>query len=244
MIDYLYDGTFEGLLCCVFAHYYEEKAAGIFRQADYQPTMLHAARAVATDAEKAARVYGAIREKISSFDLERVYTAFLSSAPEKEMKILHYVVLGFREGAQVSRLHGHPVVFDLQRIEQKVHREIHRFTGLVRFSVLKGEVLYAPIEPDHDIIERLAGHFCDRFKCDPFIIHDRKRGKALIAKDGDWVISDFDESLLPALSEGEEAARRLWKNYFGATAIRERTNPRCQKNFMPVRYWKNLTETQ
>ena len=44
------------------------------------------------------------------------------------------------------------------------------------------------------------------------------------------------------VSDEEKEYRRLWKNYFDNIAIRERTNPRCQRNFMPVRYWKHLTE--
>jgi probable DNA metabolism protein len=40
----------------------------------------------------------------------------------------------------------------------------------------------------------------------------------------------------------EKEYQDLWKKYFETIAIKERTNPRCQKNFMPVRYWKNLTE--
>ena len=31
MIDYLYDGTFEGLLTCIYENYYTEKASGIFQ---------------------------------------------------------------------------------------------------------------------------------------------------------------------------------------------------------------------
>jgi probable DNA metabolism protein len=43
---------------------------------------------------------------------------------------------------------------------------------------------------------------------------------------------------------GEEAYRNLWRNYFDSMAIKERTNPRCQRNLMPARYWKNLPEMQ
>ena len=110
--------------------------------------------------------------------------------------------------------------------------------------MLKGEVLYAPIEPDHDVCELLAEHFCDRFRNDPFIIHDKKRSKALVASAGEWYISEFTEQNLPALSDAESEYRELWKKYFSAIAIKERINPKCQRNFMPVRYWKNLTEMQ
>ena len=106
----------------------------------------------------------------------------------------------------------------------------------------KSANLYARIEPDHDVIELVARHFCDRYRNDPFIIHDVKRSKALVAFQGQWYISHFEDRDIPDVSAGEKEYRRLWKNYFDNIAIKERTNPRCQKNFMPVRYWKNLTE--
>jgi probable DNA metabolism protein len=108
------------------------------------------------------------------------------------------------------------------------------------------EILYARVSPDHDVLEFLAPHFADRFKNDPFIIHDTKRGKAVIAWKKRWHIADFtgeDAALLRA-TQDEEAYRDLWRGYFDILAIKERTNPRCQRNLMPARYWENLTEMQ
>jgi len=242
MADYLYDGTFEGFLCCVYAHYYNEKATGIFQKEHYVPNLINKAYEVQTDATKAVKVYDAIEGKISKHDIKRVYRVFLSSIEDKEVKLLDYIVLGFKHGSKIRLLHGKSPVFDVQQIERKVSFEVHRLLGLIRFSVLQGDILYAPIEPDHDVCELLAEHFCDRFKNDPFIIHDKKRSKALIARNGDFYISEFTSFDLPAFSDDENEYQKLWKNYFEVIAIKERTNPRCQKNFMPIRYWKNLTE--
>ena len=243
MVDYLYDGTFEGLLTCIYHHYYTEKASGIFRKEEYQSTMLGGYQEVETEEEKTITVYEAIEKKISSEDLKRVYKVFMSSVANKETKILNYVRLGFVKGSCVSMLHGDPIVYEVQQAERKVNGEVHRLKGLIRFSELGNKVLYSPIEPDHDLIEFLADHFCDRFKNEPFIIHDVKRSKALIAYQGSWYISFTKDELSP-LSEEEKEYRRLWKSYFENMAIRERINPRCQKNLMPVRYWKHLTEFQ
>lgn len=242
MIDYLYDGTFEGLLTCVHHHYYTEKASGIFQRDSYQSSLLGGFMDVVTDEEKAAVVYEAIEKKISSYDLRRIYKAFLSSDPDKETKILRYVVLGFRRGPSVSMLHGDPAVFDIQTLEKKINNERERMLQFVRFSVMEGDILYAEVEPDHDVLELIAHHFCERFSNEPFIIHDAKRSKALIGYRRQWYISAFDKKELPEVSGEEKAYRKLWKNYFDNIAIRERTNPKCQRNFMPVRYWKHLTE--
>lgn len=244
MVDYLYDDTFEGLLTCIYHHYYTEKASGIYTAREYQSTMLGGHCDVTTDEEKAAVVYDAIEKKISSYDLGRIYKVFLSSVEQKETKILNYVRLGFVKGASISMLHGDPIVFPVQEAEKKVNFEIHRLNGLIRFSELGNKMMYSSIEPDHDVVEFLAEHFTDRFKGEPFIIHDIKRNKALVAYQREWYISDFTKENLPQISEGEAAYQKLWKHYFENIAIKERINPKCQKNMMPVRYWKHLPEMQ
>ena len=250
MLDYLYDGSFEGFLTCIYEHYYNEKASGIYRGDAYQANLLAASRTVGTEETKATRVYEAIEHKISREDLKRVYRVFLSSAEEKENKLLQYIRLGFQKGSAVSLLHSNPIVFEVQQIEKKVTIEMHRLKGLIRFSALVKplagktgrEILYSRIEPDHDVLEIIADHFADRLKSDPFIIHDKTRGKAVFAQDGNWYTADFQDSDLPALGEAERDYRDLWKRYFETIAIQERINPACQKRMMPVRYWKNLTE--
>lgn len=36
--------------------------------------------------------------------------------------------------------------------------------------------------------------------------------------------------------------QKLWNVYFKSIEIRERSNPRLQRQHLPVRYWKYLTE--
>lgn len=242
MMDYIYDGSFEGLLTCIHAHYYIAKATGIFTRGEYQPSFLSNSMDIETDETKANVVYEAIERKISSYDLRRIYKAYLTNDPEKEMKILRYIVLGFREGSAVSMLHGNSIVFDVQALEKKISVETERMLQFVRFSVMRNDLLYARIEPDHDVIALAADHFCDRYRSDPFIIHDIRRNKAVIAFGGSWYISHFEDKDVPDISSDEKEYRRLWKNYFDNIAIKQRKNSRCQRNFMPVRYWKNLTE--
>jgi len=243
MVDYLYDGTFEGLLTCVYHHYYEEKASGIYPKERYQANLFTTHRIIDTEEEKTVRVYDAIEQKISADDLRRIYRVFLSYDPNKENMILRYIRLGFRLGPKISLLHSDPVVFDMQQCERKVSCEVHRLEGLVRFSVLSpGEILYCCIEPDHDVLELMADHFSDRYRNEPFLIHDKRRKKAIFAQNGEWYITDFRDEDLPQISKEEQDYRLLWKKYFETIAIKERINPACQKRCMPARYWKNLTE--
>ena len=36
----------------------------------------------------------------------------------------------------------------------------------------------------------------------------------------------------------------LWKSFFKTVAIKERLNKKCQQNFMPKKYWKNILEME
>jgi probable DNA metabolism protein len=248
-MDYLYDESFDGFLCCVFHCYYLEKAEGIFPQTRYQGNLLRAHSLVETDGRQADRVYAAIESKISAHDMKRIYTVFCSSVPDKEMKLLRYIRLGFKEGPKIRLLFGNPIVYEVQQAEKKVVNEVHRMCGLLRFSEVgsgagaaERPILYAPMTPDHDIAEFLAPHFCDRFKHEALIIHDKRRGKALVSAAGAWYITDFHDAGALAETGAERQYRKLWREYFDAVAIRERNNPACQRRFMPARYWGNLTE--
>ncbi len=242
MTNYMYDATFEGFLCCVHAHYYLGKASNILPSTRCEQISFLDSVEIKTDPEKSEAVYRAIRDKISLYDLRRVYRVFLAEAEQKEMQLLDYIRLGFIKGKSVSSYHGHPIVRNAELLEKKVTQEVCRLKGLVRFSVMEGGILYAKSEPDNDILELLANHFADRYRNDPFIIHDLRREKALVARGGHWYISAFQESTEQRYDAGEIAYRRLWKEYFENIAIKERTNPRCQRMFMPMRYRKHLTE--
>ena len=250
---YLYDHSFEGFLTCVYHHWYTGKAEGVFPECDYQLDLCRYAMTVETDEGKAGRVLDAITEKISKWDARRVYQVFCSNEPEKEMKLLRYIEFGFKSGSKIRLLHGDPVVKAVEAAERRVGAEVHRMCGLIRFSEVQDSggnlLLYAKLEPDNDILEFLAPHFSDRFKSEPIIIHDLRREKALFSYQRKWEIAplekninDAAEASLLEATDDEQSYSQLWKQYFEVMATRERTNPRCQRQFMPARYWKHLTE--
>lgn len=241
-MDYLYDGSFTGLLCCVYHHYYTEKAGGIYVRDSYQTSMLGGYLQVESDEARADRVYRAFEEKVSHYAMRCVYKAFLSAVPDKEMKILRFMVLGFRTGPGVTLMHGNDVFEDLYAAVRIVGTEKEKMCQFVRFAELEGGVMYGRIEPDHDVTELLWRHFTERFSFQPFIIHDVGRSKALVANGGDWFITDFTDEDLPEYSAREMGYQALWQDYFDNIAIKERINPGCQRNFVPMKYRKHLVE--
>lgn len=240
-MDYLYDGSFEGLLTCIYKHYYMEKATGIYVKDQYQSDLLNTYKEITTNLEKSEKVYQAIIQKISYQTLKNTYYLFLSNYYEKENLILHYLIRGFKIGQSIDELHSDTLIHQVHLLSKKVSLESHRFLGLIRFSDING-TLYSAIEPDHDILVLLGDHFSDRLKNQNFIIHDKKRKKALWSQKGEWVISFFDVQENIILSDQEYAYRDLWKHYYKQIAVEGRENNPLRKQYMPTRYWKHLPE--
>ena len=126
----------------------------------------------------------------------------------------------------------------------RINYEVHRFKGFIRFSETGDGFYYAHFEPDNDITEYLVPHFLRRMKR-PFILHDTKRNVIALCVDGKYkIVHGGDTTYTVYLSEKETNFQNLWKSYYKSVNVAERKNTRQMKNYMPVRYWKNLTEKQ
>lgn len=247
-MEYLYDNTFDGLLTCLYEHVYTEKADDIIPLRKDVQLSLGRQKQVRTDLVKSEKVARAIEAKISPATLRRAYRAWLTAEEGKEMDVLRYVFLGFHLGPEVDKLHGSETVRRIDVLNRKVAWEMDRIMGILRFSVVQTpdghEVLYAPVSLNCDLIQILMPHFLDRFRQDPFIIHDVGREKAAFASEGGWVMRSLSKDFSPLYTADEQQYQELWRGYFRTAAIDQRRNPSLQKHFIPTRYWQYLTEMQ
>lgn len=243
ILNYLYDGTFEGLLSSIHGAYYRrENPEDIIPYEEKENNFLIDYVYIDTDMEKFNKVYNSIDQKISSEVLRRIFYCYLSELSNSGKTILEYIRLGFKIGHKIDEHLANDIVREIDNIYKKVSRERHRMIGLIRFREIENGVLYASIEPDHNIISLVAPHFARRMRGERWIIHDLKRNSAVIYSDGEWSVTDLviDDSIM--VKEDEEEYQSLWKIYFSSISIEGKTNPRLQKNHMPKRYWKHLVE--
>lgn len=241
MIDFLYDGSFEGLLTCIYNNYYKENCSGIYNKSTYQYSLINTYEIIDTNFELSKIVYDAIIDKISKHALNNVYYMYLSNHKEKENLILYYLKFGFKIGKDIDNLHTHDIVHPVHKYAKKVGLEAHKFLGLLRFIEVEN-ILYAGLTPDHNIIELIADHFADRLKNEKFIIHDKARDIAVIYNQNNWYMSDFKLKNELPISNNEHFYQNLWQGYFDNIGIDSRKNKRLQAQYMPRRYWKNLIE--
>jgi len=245
MLCYTYDGSFDGLLTAIYEVYYRGEDPKKIKSIEgldqnFLDTYVH----ISTDYEKSRKVYNSIEKKISRDALENVYCVYLADREEdKDTYIYEYLKFGWKAGSKVDSYLSDDRVLRVHAIKRRVDREVHRMMGFTRFSLLEGNVYYAPIEPDNNILPLLAPHFSKRLPDQNWVIHDLGRRIAAVYNTREWMIADA--ALLgeiPGTDAREETYRQLWKQFYSNVSIRERFNPSLHRRLLPERYWRHLTE--
>ncbi|MFZ5986965.1 MAG: TIGR03915 family putative DNA repair protein [Bacillota bacterium] len=243
MINYYYDGSFEGLLTSVYEAYYSgEPPNSIVPHKNMQENIFQKNVHIKTDSEKASKVYKAIYQKISYSALKNVYHAYLSELECIDYSIYQYLKLGFKMGKSVDLLLSDERVLSIHSASRKVRGESHRMLGLLRFRKLSGEIYYAPYSPDYNITAMIFPHFVKRLSDQMWVIHDTRRNYAAAYDKNECVLIDLPSEFQYHVNKGDDHYELLWKKYFKSICIKGRINPRLQKQHMPTRYWKYLVE--
>ena len=228
-------------MCCVFESFAKRETPAKIESEDASSPSLFHTKYIPTDYEKAARVYKSIVAKISLSARELIENAFLTFRPEKELMVLKFLQLGYKTGSKVMNHITEESVDFLLKIVHHLTFEAMRFRQFVRFSICDG-VLVAEIEPKNFVLPLIMEHFCERYADDSFLIYDKTHKQALVYNKGRSDIIYLDEWQMPEIDDDEYKYRVLWKQFFETVAIKERINPRCQRNFMPIWYRAHMTE--
>lgn len=242
-VIYVYDGTFEGFLCCVYNHYYNyKKPVDIVTEENFEYTLFEHVH-IDTEIDKSEKVAASIKAKISQQSYDFIEDCFYSCLVCKEKYMLRYIIQGFIIGSKIFNLLGDDNVSILKKAHLHLMREVHRYLGLVRFY--KAEDIYiSVITPKNKILKFISYHFSQRFSNQTFMIYDKNHNQALFSSRGETVLADVDGIDIPEISDNEIDMQILWKQFYDTIAIKERTNHRARMNFMPKRTWEYLPEMQ
>lgn len=241
ILIYSYDGSFDGLLCCVFESYEKREMPADVMPDDKPLPLLLSVKAVETEREKAQRVLRSIPERMGRDALDFVRRAFLTCHPQRSLLILRFLRLGYRFGPSVMKRLTDDTIHTLSMAVRHLGSEAHQYKGFVRFAESNG-VLTAQIEPKNVVLPIIARHFCERYPNERFLIHDKTHDLALIHEPKTWTITAVENLRLPNPDENELKFRALWRLYYETIEIKGRHNPRCRMGHMPKRYWNCMTE--
>ncbi len=240
-LTYHYDGSFEGLLCCVFESYEKKEIPTYITNPSTAHQQLFQGKTILTDAAKSARVLSSIPKKLGPSALYFLQLAFLTSLTQKEVAMVHFLRLGFHHGPTVMDMLTNETVNKLHKAVRHLKRESHHFKGFLRFSIVNN-ALVAEMEPKNFVLPLLASHFSDRYREEQFFIHDKTHGVGLVYKPYQWAVVPVDSFEMPPVDEEEKKYRELWQLFYNTIAIKGRLNPKARMSHMPMRYWKYMTE--
>ncbi len=241
MIAYRYDGSFDGMLSCIFMTFARHETPDFIFTFDQPQATLLPVRDILTEADKARRVENGIREKISEDAWGMVRDGFLCSLPDKETVLVRFVKLLFRYGKKVMTQYADPTVDALWKALRHMYGEAHLLKGFVRFSDHDG-VLVSVISPKNQVLPILAVHFSARFPGERFMIYDQNHKTGFIHTETERRFIEAQSLTLPEIGAEERAYRTLWRSYFHHMAIQERENPVCQRTHLALRCRPWMTE--
>ena len=240
-IAYLYDGSFEGLLCCVYESYYQRELPSMIFNHDEMQETLFDVKEIKTDLTSAQKVEQSISEKISGEALYLVRMCYYSIMDNREITILNFLRMGYKIGASVTNMLADDTVRLITKTARNVSSESHFYKEFLRFSDYNG-ALVAIIEPKNFVLPMIVNHYCDRFPSEQFLIYDESHKYAIVYQNGESAIIQLEHLELPEACAKEEKYRALWKSFYETIAIEGRVNLKLRMNNMPKRYWKHMTE--
>lgn len=203
-------------------------------------------------ARKVARTIG---NRLGSETYLAICRALASPEPDKGEAVYKTVVTGLRmsRGKNVMDNLKEPYVHRVFELARFTANEAHFHVEFLRFKELENGILYAPIGPKNNVLTFIAPHFADRLPLENFVIHDETRNLfAVHPAKGDWYLVTGNEKIegegtaeqVFHFSQGEKRYSELFEHFFHTITIKERRNTDLQRNMLPIRYRKYMTEFQ
>ncbi|NDV78503.1 TIGR03915 family putative DNA repair protein [Dysgonomonas sp. 511] len=253
MIVFFYDRTFEGLLTAIFDTYSRKVFPDmLLGEGDVPPLFMDDSYTVITQEDKAGRVWTALENKMSTLARSMLTYAWLSEEKESDNLLFRYIKKTIDSKIPIETNFGDDDVLRVHQIAKKVSHEKQYIKMFLRFQKAADDIFFAPIAPRHNAMPLAIPHFKDRFADQKWVIYDIKRhyGYYYDLQKVEEITLDNDEHLLSGkldenlMAEDEKMFQDLWKGYIKSMTIKERINLKLQRQHMPRRFWKLLTEKQ
>ena len=225
-VVYLYDGSFEGFLCCVFESFAQHEIPFAVWTPQRETATLYPVRDIETDSAKARRVFSSLGKKLGRETEYLVSRDFLSGQEEKELLLIRFLHLAFALGPGTVKRMGHPDVAPLYEMK-KSH----------------DGMLGAVIHPKNYILPLLRGHFCARFPEEDFMIYDAVHQAVLLYQGHEAKLLELAAPLtLPPPSAREQELQALWKQFYDTLEIKARHSEKGRMSHCPKRFWQDMVE--
>lgn len=265
-LAYVYDGSLEGLLSAIFTAYAcKEDPSDVVIAKNLQPRLGQEMRDIESDMDVALRVQKGICRTCGPVVFDAVKSASLSDDPAAGSIVYRFVRYAMakhkphdctgcprkmRCGGLCTRSQKnsalndivHPSVAPFHELNRAVYNERHRMLQFLRFEHMEGDVWFARCNPAASVVPLIMDWFAGRFNTQAFMIYDENHRIAGVYEGKEWYLVKTDSLMLPEHSAEEEVMQTAWKRFYNTIAVESRYNPELRRQFMPKRFWKNITE--
>lgn len=251
MLYYIHDNTFEGILCCIFDAFARKEIPDRIVHNDTNLPLFVDSHLVITNENKFQRVFAALEKKISKSALQMLHVCYLSELENVDIHLFNYIRKAFLSPVSIEVNFADEDVLHLSKIYKKVTRESHHIRQFVRFQKTADNIYFAVMDPKYNVLPLNSDFFQDRYADQPWIIYDTRRNYGLYYN-LQTVETIYFEKLPVSIATGklstaqqdedEKDFQDLWNNYLKSITIEERKNLKLQRQHMPKRFWKYLTE--
>ena len=251
MIVFRYDKTFEGLLTAVFDAYSRKTfPERLLSENELPPMFAEQLHLVVAEPYKSARVWAALENKLSGPACGMLMHVWLSELPGSDELLFRYMRKTIDAASSIAGNFIDKDVLEVMKIARKVSKERERLMQFVRFQKTADGIFFAPVSPVYNTLPLTLPYFTDRFAGQKWLIYDLKRrygyyydletaSEVSIDKDEHLLGGKLDENLM---AQDEKLYQKMWKEYTCSLTIKERLNPKLQRQHMPRRFWKYMPE--
>ncbi|MDR1556343.1 MAG: TIGR03915 family putative DNA repair protein [Tannerellaceae bacterium] len=251
MLVFRYDKTFEGLLTSLFDAYSRKTfPERLLSENEQLPMFAEQAHLVVTETAKAARVWTALEKKLSEPVCGMLMHVWLSELPGSDELLFRYMRKAFDSPSSIAGNFIDKDVLEVMKIARKVSREREHLMQFVRFQKTADDIFFAPVSPLYNALPLTLPYFTSRFADQKWLIYDLKRrygyyydletaSEVSLDKDEHLAGGKLDENIM---AQDEKLFQEMWKEYTRSLTIRERLNPKLQRQHMPQRFWKYMPE--
>lgn len=254
MLVFYYDKTFDGLLTSIFDAYSRKTVPDkLLGNGEIEPMFTQEVYQVITQEDRSARVWAALQKKLSKHACNMIWAVWLSEEEGADELIFRYICKAFDSKKSIETNFADTDVLDMAKLAKMVYREAEHIRQFVRFQKAADDIFFAPVVAKYNALPFSVDHFLDRFSDQKWVVYDiqRKYGFYYDLKSAVEITLDSESSHLltgkldqSMMADDEKIFQDLWKGYFKALTIKERINLKLQKQHMPKRFWKYLTEKQ
>jgi len=254
MNAYLYDKTFEGLLTAVFDAYSRKIFPDVLlAEGSMLPLFTEEVYTVYTQDDKADRVWKGIEKKLTAGACRMIRAVWLSEEANADQLLFRFIRKNLDSPTSIETNFGDQDVLAMMKLAKSVNFEAEHIRQFVRFQKTADGVYFAPIEPKYNALPLSVEYFHDRFSDQEWVVYDTRRKYGYhydLKKVEQFTFNGKDPISISGrlhpdqLDKHEPLFEDFWKSYIKTLTIRERFNPKLQRQHMPVRFWKYLIEKQ